>query len=125
MRNLTRPNIVPPTLKQAAEKSYAVSSGRWRDSDVRGTLRALQGQSCAYCQSGMAGRASCGSVDHFRPSSTYEWLAYRIGNLFLTCHDCNSFFKNNQFPLTDGRRKARSDRSLSSEPRLLITCNLG
>jgi uncharacterized protein (TIGR02646 family) len=111
---------MPPTLKKAAEKSYAVDSGHWRKPDVRGMLRAMQGQACAYCQSGMAGRAGCGTVDHFRPKSTYDWLAYRIENLFLTCHGCNSFFKNDQFPLTDGRRKARSDKSLTKEPRLLL-----
>ena len=120
MRNLTRPPIVPPALKKAVENSYAVDSGHWRKPDVRGMLRAMQGQSCAYCQSGMAGRASCGSVDHFRPKSTYEWLAYRIENLFLTCNGCNSFFKNDHFPITDGRRKAQSDKSLANEPRLLL-----
>jgi uncharacterized protein (TIGR02646 family) len=120
MRNLTRPDIVPPTLTSAAEKGYAISSGHWRNPDVRGLLRAVQGQSCAYCQSAMEGRGTPGTVDHFRPSSKYEWLAYRIDNLLLACNDCNSRIKNSDFPIDQSGAKAESDDDLPTEPRLLL-----
>ncbi|MDA0807469.1 MAG: HNH endonuclease [Planctomycetota bacterium] len=120
MRNLTRPKLEPPTLKQAAQKNYEVSSGHWRNPDVRGMLRAMLGQSCAYCQSSMEGRMRPGTVDHFRPTSKYLWLAYRIENLILACHDCNSRVKNSDFPIDQGGARAESDDDLPSELRLLL-----
>ena len=120
MRNLTRSEILPPTLKKAAEKSYAVSSAHWQNPDVRGTLMAMQGHSCVYCQSDMEQRMRPGTVDHFRPTSKYEWLAYRIENLFLSCSDCNSRVKNSDFPIDQGGVRAESNDDLPDELRLLL-----
>ena len=120
MRNLTRSEIVPPTLKTAAEKSYAISSGHWTNPDVRGTLLAMQGHSCVYCQSDMEQRMRPGTVDHFRPTSRYQWLAYRIENMFLSCADCNSRVKNSDFPIDQGGVRAKSDDDLADELRLLL-----
>lgn len=119
MRNLNRPMFEPPTLARARAKNLAVSSGHWRKPDVRGALRAMQGQSCAYCQQDLGSRGLPGSVDHFRPSSAYGWLAYRFDNLFLTCHACNSF-KTDEFPIDGGASCAVCDSDLAGEPRLLI-----
>lgn len=120
MRNLTRSEIVPPTLARVAAKTHTPSSPYWREPDVRGTLRAIQGQSCAYCQSSMEGRMRPGTVDHFRPTSRYLWLSYRIENLILACHDCNSRVKNSDFPIDQSGSRAESDDDLPSELRLLL-----
>ena len=71
---------------------------------------------------------------HFRPKAGYTqretdalrqpgyyWLAYEWANLFYSCTICNQRFKRNQFPLKDGRRRARSHRhDLAREQPLLV-----
>ena len=57
---------------------------------------------CAYCEcSALA--VSFGDVEHFRPKSTYWWLAYCWENWLFSCQICNELYKGDAFPI-GGRR---------------------
>jgi uncharacterized protein (TIGR02646 family) len=70
----------------------------WGKADVRGTLYAMHGRACAYCQRNLPG-SDRGDVEHFRPKETYWWLAYEFVNYLLSCTVCNSSLKGRKFPL--------------------------
>jgi len=53
---------------------------------------------CAYCESIAETVAHC-DVEHFRPKSTYWWLAYCYDNYLYACQICNQTYKLDQFPL--------------------------
>ncbi len=100
---------------------------------VKDALRQAQHSKCAFCESIFA-HTGYGDVEHFRPKAGYKqkvtdklkrpgyyWLAYEWANLFYSCQLCNQGFKQNLFPLKDGRRRARSHRhKLSKEDPLLV-----
>ncbi len=70
----------------------------WGNADVRGSLWAMQGRSCAYCDRELPGNDR-GDVEHFRPKNIYWWLAYKFENYLLSCSVCNRSYKKNQFPI--------------------------
>jgi uncharacterized protein (TIGR02646 family) len=57
---------------------------------------------CAYCES-IKEKSREGAVEHFRPKSTYWWLAYCYENYLFACTICNSEWKGDHFPV-DGVR---------------------
>src|SRR5262249_58453194 len=107
MRRLRRPTVLLPTLTSGAgydqasshctawdERSEVPSKfpDHWNEPDVRGGLYAFHGSACAYCQCHLPGNDR-GDVEHFRPKSTYWWLAYKFDNYLLSCSRCNRRFK--------------------------------
>ncbi|MBI5498578.1 MAG: HNH endonuclease [Deltaproteobacteria bacterium] len=72
-------------------------------SEVKGGLYEAQGRKCCYCESRVEERYN--DVEHFRPKSTYWWLAYELKNLFFSCANCNRG-KGDNFPVS-GRRLAK------------------
>lgn len=54
---------------------------------------------CAYCEAPTSVVAH-GDVEHFRPKSTYWWLAYCLDNYTFSCQICNQSFKGNLFPVS-------------------------
>lgn len=76
---------------------------------------------CCYCEQ-VFGAPRDLAVEHFRPKSGarqarigkekyhpgYYWLAYDWENLLLSCHECNSTYKDILFPLVNPKRRARS-----------------
>ena len=88
--------------------------------EVKDTLRVAQHDKCAFCES-LDSHTGYGDVEHYRPKAAYKqretdelkrtgyyWLAYAWDNLLYACQLCNQRFKQNLFPLKDGRRRARS-----------------
>lgn len=59
---------------------------------------------CAYCEADTAVVAH-GDVEHFRPKSSYWWLAYCYDNYTFCCQVCNQTYKGDSFPVT-GKRLA-------------------
>lgn len=117
MKRIRRPQILPPTLRVGAkggdeakrreaefQASHQVENvnkdfqDHWGEADVRGSLWAMQGRSCAYCDRELPGNDR-GDVEHFRPKDFYWWLAYRFENYLLSCSVCNSSYKRNLFPI--------------------------
>ncbi len=136
MRRLRRPAVQPPTLASGSGHQQASSHrtawderaevpsrfpDHWNEPDVRGSLYAFHGSACAYCQCDLPGNDR-GDVEHFRPKSTYWWLAYDFGNYLLSCSRCNRRFKREKFPLPEGTLPVTyPDRAqLDQEPHLLL-----
>lgn len=65
------------------------------------TKKHLQQESrnkCAYCEADTATVAH-GDVEHFRPKSSYWWLALCVDNYVYACQICNQSYKSDHFPI--------------------------
>lgn len=123
MRHMQRPNVLIPTLEKMMDwKNGKTPKGKWRDEwnkpDVRGALFAMHGPVCSYCLSRFD--RDRGDVEHFRPKSSYPWLAFRFDNYLLSCLTCNRIFKRGKFPLTRGSTQIAEGDPVGPEPRLLL-----
>jgi hypothetical protein len=81
----------------AAARPISFSSAQWKS--AKSKLRADTIKKCAYCEVPTAVVAH-GDVDHFRPKSTYWWLAYCFDNYVFSCQICNQLFKGDLFPIS-------------------------
>jgi hypothetical protein len=136
MRALKRPPVALPTLtaagkgaRQAAKQLdvRAADPGaplsfpaHWNAPDVRGALFAMHGRVCAYCQCDLP-QNDPGDVEHYRPKSTYWWLAYEFQNYLLSCRICNQVRKRELFPLRAGGGPCSfADRGLLDQEEALL-----
>ncbi|MFH1466805.1 MAG: hypothetical protein ABIO70_20645 [Pseudomonadota bacterium] len=146
MRALRRPRVVLPTLgatgkgsekakeqvevKKQDPRAKLTFPDHWKEPDVRGALRAMQGLTCAYCGH-TPEELPRPPVEHFRPKAKiteapdhggYWWLAYRFDNYVLSCARCNSGRKGNKFPMRPrGKHYPCEKRNqLHKEPRVLL-----
>lgn len=53
---------------------------------------------CAYCETPTR-VVAYGDVEHFRPKSTYWWLAYSYDNYLAACTACNQEYKKDYFQI--------------------------
>jgi len=60
---------------------------------------------CAYCETPTS-VVAYGDVEHFRPKSTYWWLAYCYDNYAASCTLCNQKYKKAAFPILKSRMRA-------------------
>lgn len=89
----------------------AFSSEHWRTPEILGSLYAMHGKVCAYCQ-GTLTHSDRGDVEHYRPKAMYWWLAYSFTNYLLSCARCNRTYKRSKFPLfPNSKRITESDGS--------------
>jgi uncharacterized protein (TIGR02646 family) len=88
--------------------------------EIKEVLFKGQHGKCAYCE-WREPQAKYRDVDHYRPKSTYWWLAWTWENLLFSCIDCNRDHKKAQFPLRDEARRlvAESAPPGDEEPLLL------
>jgi uncharacterized protein (TIGR02646 family) len=124
--------LAPDEYKSGA-RTFAFDSALYASKAVKDGLRDAQHKKCAFCESCFEA-TGYGDVEHFRPKAGYKqrekdklkrpgyyWLAYEWANLFYSCQLCNQQFKQNLFPLKDGRRRARSHtHNLDKEKPLLV-----
>jgi uncharacterized protein (TIGR02646 family) len=96
-------------------------NGIYGSSAVKQMLMKAHHNKCCYCEQ-VFGAPRDLAVEHFRPKSGarqarrgketyhpgYYWLAYDWDNLLLSCHECNSTYKQILFPLVNPKRRARS-----------------
>ena len=73
------------------------SSAVWKN--AKDQLRAESAGKCAYCE-GKADHVAHCDVEHYRPKTTYWWLAYCYDNYVFACQICNQKFKGSKFPTT-------------------------
>ena len=81
---------------QAAGKQMAFDSSKWKS--AKAILRNDTAKKCAYCEASTSTVAH-GDVEHFRPKSTYWWLAFDFDNYLFSCQICNQLYKNDHFPI--------------------------
>lgn len=78
---------------------FPKGSGKYSDAykraDIKKALQAIYYKKCCYCET----KIRQPDVEHFRPKSTYHWLAYSWDNLLLACPDCNRSYKNARFDI--------------------------
>lgn len=82
-----------------------------------------QDKRCAICEKDKSKPdGGFGDVEHYRPKSIYWWLAYNPYNYYLSCFDCNRYFKGDYFPLSDNQSNTvYSDRkNIRNEKPLLL-----
>ncbi|WP_165246788.1 hypothetical protein [Paludisphaera soli] len=73
---------------------------RFKDSwkVAKDQLKADSFGKCAYCEAATSVVAH-GDVEHFRPKSSYWWLAYCYDNYVFACQICNQVYKADRFPV--------------------------
>lgn len=70
-------------------------NSRYKYKDIKSKLKAIYHSKCAYCEK----QIETGEVEHYRPKSTYYWLAFSWDNLLLCCGECNRA-KGKKFEIT-------------------------
>lgn len=102
----------------------------YRKEEVKGTLKSLFYDKCAYCESKVT-HISYPHIEHWRPKKAvyedknhpgYYWLASEWDNLLLACSICNSQrYKGNKFPIeVTSKYATKSNHSITMETPLLI-----
>jgi uncharacterized protein (TIGR02646 family) len=64
--------------------------------EAKPNLKLESHDKCAYCEAPTSA-VTFGDVEHFRPKSSYWWLAYSYDNYAFACQMCNQAFKGDQF----------------------------
>lgn len=82
-------------LKGEAIK-FEFKSQYWKA--AKDAVKAESFNKCAYCESPTAVVAH-GDIEHFRPKSSYWWLAYTFHNYCYCCQICNQIYKSDNFPI--------------------------
>lgn len=102
MRNLQKLPI-PPVLAEKAEEwtaafmadpTNATARFRYRDQDIKATLRTESAGKCIYCES-KVGHNTPGDVEHKIPTAADLSLHFAWDNLALACTECNR--RKNQY----------------------------
>ncbi len=72
---------------------------------------------CAYCETPTA-VVTYGDVEHFRPKSTYWWLAYCYENYLASCAICNQLYKSDNFAIAKATMKGPTIKSTDTDTQL-------
>ncbi len=78
------------------DKKVEFKSTFWKTAKAQ--LKKESSGKCAYCEANTEVVAH-GDVEHYRPKSTYWWLAYTYDNYLYACQICNQTYKSNNFPI--------------------------
>jgi uncharacterized protein (TIGR02646 family) len=73
---------------------------------VKADLAAMQQRKCCYCEK-REEQAKYRDVEHYRPKSSYWWLAWTWENILFACIDCNREHKRDLFRSLERRCPAR------------------
>jgi hypothetical protein len=92
-------------LLELKRKNGTLVSDDFKNSYWKPAKEALKAESfnkCAYCEAPTAVVAH-GDIEHYRPKSTYWWLAYCYDNYLYSCQLCNQVYKVDHFPIQNAR----------------------
>lgn len=105
-------------LNTRARTKFVFDNEIYGHTDVKVTLKSLQGNKCCFCEAKVA-HISHGDIEHFRPKAAwkqtegttisypgYYWLAYEWSNIYFACEVCNQREKGNFFPLVETLNRA-------------------
>ncbi|MCY3550006.1 MAG: hypothetical protein OXN27_13635 [Candidatus Poribacteria bacterium] len=90
-------------IRRGEIQKHTFNSNRWKPAKKQ--LLAETGGKCAYCEAPTS-MIAFGDVEHYRPKSSYWWLAYCYDNYLVSCQLCNQGFKKDAFPIQN--RKMQS-----------------
>lgn len=82
---------------QASGARIAFDASEWKA--AKNALKKDSAGKCAYCEA-PTDVVAHGDVEHFRPKSTYWWLAYCYDNYLFSCQICNQSHKKDKFPIS-------------------------
>lgn len=107
MRKIEKPTDIPTSLNDKTvqkKRNQLIAAGCYIDNDlynlyykkddIKSVLKTIHYHKCAFCES----KTESLHVEHFRPKTTYYWLAYSWDNLLLACPHCNSY-KSKKFEI--------------------------
>lgn len=83
-------------IRRGEIAKHTFNSNCWKP--AKNQLLAETGGKCAYCEAPVSAVAF-GDVEHYRPKSSYWWLAYCYDNYVASCQLCNQSFKRDAFPI--------------------------
>jgi uncharacterized protein (TIGR02646 family) len=88
--------------KLDADVNKVLKSATWKPAKKQ--LLKESKNKCAYCETPTTVIAY-GDVEHFRPKSTYWWLAYCYENYLASCTVCNQMYKSDNFAISNAVMK--------------------
>lgn len=113
------------TLWRNRLRDADTTSPKWKDAYWKSGKDVIRKESvgkCAYCETPFA-VAGHGDVEHFRPKSTYWWLAYCLDNHLFSCQICNQTFKSDEFPIKGTLMKGPVVKSATTDTALAKLVN--
>jgi uncharacterized protein (TIGR02646 family) len=121
-----------PKAFRTGTKKFSSKRSIYASKAVKKILSEVQYNKCCYCEKKFRAAINL-AVEHFRPKTGvkqsrkakqqcpgYYWLAYDWENLLLSCHDCNSTYKQILFPLANPGQRARSHHQKITKERALL-----
>lgn len=84
--------------RMASASGEKIDFDGYNEPEIKKQLFEDQSYKCAFCETGHE-QARYNDVEHFRPKSTYWWLAWTWENLLFSCVYCNRDHKKTLFPL--------------------------
>ncbi len=90
-------------IRRGEIQKHNFKSDRWKEAKKQ--LFAETGGKCAYCEAPTR-EVAYGDVEHYRPKSSYWWLAYCYDNYLASCQLCNQKFKKDDFPIQNRKMRA-------------------
>ena len=90
-------------IRRGEIQKHTFNSNRWKPAKEQ--LFAETGGKCAYCEAPTS-VVAFGDVEHYRPKSSYWWLAYCYDNYLASCQLCNQRFKKDDFPIQNRKMRA-------------------
>jgi len=93
-------------------EKHTFEPDRWKK--AKDQLKAETGGKCAYCEAPTT-VVAYGDVEHYRPKSTYWWLAYCYDNYLVSCQLCNQKYKKAKFPVKNARMRAPTIRKNTTD----------
>jgi len=93
-------------------EKHRFNTDRWKK--AKDQLKDETGGKCAYCEAPTT-VVAYGDVEHYRPKSTYWWLAYCYDNYLVSCQLCNQKYKKAKFPVKNARMRAPTIRKNTTD----------
>ncbi len=75
--------------KMCIDQGKWVQSDRYKQKDITDILKDISHSKCSYCERSVLDMTW--PVEHYRPKSTYYWLAHSWDNLLCCCEWCNIY----------------------------------
>ncbi len=97
-------------------QSQGFKSAIWKKAKEQ--LLAETSGKCSYCEA-PTHEVAFGDVEHYRPKSTYWWLAYNYDNYLASCQLCNQKFKKAKFSTARAKLRGPVVRKNSKDQTLI------